>query len=192
MLTVDTNPIDDETVSKKQVAIIAKEYAKKHNLCSVVDQALRDIGIDPDIAKPKVVRAKANITLTFDFTTDLDLSDFSGLDETEQNAKLLDLINEKKVTIPTTAIDNNAVGYVNSIDEVDANTPGPNGLRYGFAYSFTSNEGRVRHIIQNTSDIYLGHYTLCNYGVIYGDLRTTSTRDEGRVCAGCSERYGKL
>jgi hypothetical protein len=206
----------DVTVLKAKVREVAKRYTKKHGWCAEVNKALREAGIEDD-AKVKVeikftVSGSAEQTATQTFAA----SALAGKTAEEQNAWVADQIAPKvvvagvEVTLPVTVIDLTlveeikpvpAAGYKDGMDYPD-----------GYVHFYTSNEGRVAHLVRKDSvldtDLAVagsgpGHAVsvinawlrqrriraLCGTEPsYYGQATASSVRAEGRVCQNCQSR----
>lgn len=142
---------------------IAQRYAKNHNLCSVVDQALTEAGLFGQTVKKKIT---ADVSM--EVYIDVDAEIFDGMTEDEQKealqkAQITGVVwkadasavrgvanGTRQLTQPTTNI---GEIVVKSVETVDANavisgTTGNAVLPAGFLALYTAPEGRVLHIVE--------------------------------------------
>jgi hypothetical protein len=173
---------------KAQVRKVANKYAKRHSWCSVVKDALREMGIDPD--EPK-------ITVDIDFQiagTEVQtavrkflVSDLAGKTTAEQNTlaaeQISPIVNVSgvAVTIPVTVLDMNLHTASASGPVVD--------VPDGYSAFFSSAEGRVKHLVR-TVDVERQYTRATRFvcGTYTYDRTATSLRSENRICAKCASR----
>jgi hypothetical protein len=192
---------DELTAFQQQVIRTADAYGKKHNLCSVLDQALADLGLsraDLKNTQPGRVRVKAAVELELDLVYS-DISEFAGMSPSQERAKVAklldDVLKKAKLTAPNgqgVTIDKDFTAEL-KVESVD---PGPTpqrlsildgGLRPEYKLAFTGPEGRVSHIVSGESDTWGYVYSACGVSS-YDGWPSTSSRDEGRVCAQCERK----
>lgn len=87
--TAYLQPEDSDELKKykEKVKKVADIYTKRHGWCDEVKRALRDLGID---AEPEKVAIKISTEFGLDVTARVNPSDYVGLDEDAQKAKIAD------------------------------------------------------------------------------------------------------
>lgn len=184
---------------KAHVKEVANKYTERHGWCDVVNQALREIGVEPE-----GIRAVVDVEIKVQMPVSIaDIKDLMGKTPEEQNAIIASkLIADRFVTVPSTQ--SHGVRYLSTHDVikpdqlkvVDVNQMAAdtlvNGVPAGYVAVFTSDDGRVRHFIQSAwaGERTFSRYGLCGVQIPYP--KTTSTRDQGRNCVKCTERARNL
>lgn len=168
---------------KERVRTVAKKYARTHDLCSVVDAALIEMGLGVTYKKV-VMRAQVPVDVTVDINEDV----LAAMSPEQQQAFIAERVAFKVAGSAATS-DVRRVSVV--VDKVIAagevhepegaelrNEPPPN---YNALY--TSSEGRVLHFVPEQRAM-RGGQPLC--GAPFGYSWTPhSSRGENRTCAEC-------
>lgn len=184
------------TALKEKVREVAKRYARRHDWCSVVDDALREMGVEE--ARPQRINVSIRFTSPMldgeqETTARFFVRDLVGKSEAEQNAWVAEQIaptvrlGGASVTIPVTVL-----------DLTHMEPQGLDAVPEGYVAFYTSAEGRVAHLMQTPGAVRRGMVTMTDYlsrhpvyGMCgaggYGQVEE-STRSEGRVCKRCSDR----
>ena len=201
----------DVTALKNTVREVAKRYAKEYNLCSVVDRALREAGINGPNAKVEVA-IRFSVAGSDEQTAHktFDVNSLVGKTHEEQVAWIAEQIAPKvdvagvQVTLPVTVLDIDGE-YEEPASPVANGQITINGFTYpeGHIHAFTSSEGRVAHLLRHdwdpNSQPLVDALNEVRTSRRYGNLRalcgtdlysptTFSTRSEGRICFRCVER----
>lgn len=186
---------------KKKVEQVAREYARRHRWCEVVDQALNEMGI-------KDTPNKIEVTFTVPVTAaiNLDLEPLRGKSDEEQ-AEFLAKALAKDIRVSAghqqTTVIKQAADFQLAMDKIQVTDAKvwkpqplaqPRGVRVpqGFVGRFAGyeNEGKVVHLIRRGDFDYViqrngGGYTtaVCGQGV--STQQAQSTKSEQRICASC-------
>lgn len=186
---------------KEKVEKVAREYARRHRWCEVVDQALSEMGI-------KDVPNKIEVTFTVPVTAsiNLDLEPLRGKSDEEQAewlAKALAKDLRVAASHAQTTVVKQAADFATAMDKIQVTDAKvwkpqplaqPRGVRIpeGYVGRFAGydNEGKVAHLIRRGDFDYVmqrtgGGYTtaVCGQGV--NTQRAQSTKSEQRICASC-------
>jgi hypothetical protein len=200
----------DVTALKERVREVATKYAKNHNWCGVVKQALREAGIeDPNSQK---------IAVTISFTVagseaqtavkKFNVSDLVGKTHEEQMVWIAEKIAPKvdvagtQVTLPVAVLDIDGTFEARTSSGLIV----VDGLEYpqGYIHYYTSDDSRVAHLGRHRWDpeginhpdalrewhlaarrSYLRGICASSQSELYGAPRPTSSRSEHRICARC-------
>lgn len=181
---------------KAQVEQTARKYAREHNWCSVVNQALKEMGIEPS----ETINITVEGMVPFALDVAVPKAIFAGLSEDEEMTAAAKLLDEGSITyhppggvrrVPGTTAKGGSM-LVASVEmyagKVDDDLP------EGYAKVFTSSEGRVAHILDHgeSSRRRDGRWAVALCRAESYSWAETSARDEGRTCARCSERLAQL
>lgn len=203
-LEAQISALKKQRIKERQKIIeVATRMAKNHNLCSVVDDALKEAGLYGPVKKIQV-----NATVDLAVVVAVDQETWDNLSEEEQKS----LLGEAKIDTITwnpggaTAIRGVALGnqtlaaqpvivkkdiVIDGVSEPPARVETP----FDGQWLFTSSEGRVRHAVrmQTNGPRLVNSRAVC--GAEPGFYRNStwvhhSSRDEGRRCANCEKRLG--
>jgi hypothetical protein len=177
---------------KERVRTVAKKYAKDYRWCDVVNQALREAGIDPQDRGSRVL---LDLEIKVSVPADIRLTDLVGLSDEEQKARIKEVI-QPQVNV-TTKDGGTRGAQVQEADfevtDINLYVP-PEPTRGasvvappGYVARYTSDEGRVMHyLLENTRNDYYGGTALCGvYAYAWPDH---SSRATGGTCIRCQER----
>jgi len=182
---------------KTKVETIAKRYAKQHNLCSVVDKALAEMGVGKP-ADPINVTVEVMVPVTM--VIEMDKGDFAGKTPEEEAqivaahlSKTGNLIVDSNITRPRRA-PRMTKGDLD-VRDVSEWTPEPTQVGTtvvpsGYEPRFTSDQGRVSHLLTvfQAEEQRRGRYAAAACGASSYYWTSHSYRDEGRVCQKCMDR----
>lgn len=194
MLNIPTIEVDPLADFKGQVAVTARKYATAHGWCSVVDDALREMGIDPRNPGGNGVTLYARVVINMPVEVVVGITDptpFVDKTEDEQKEAIARLISARvtfgNVTGVNVLSQNLLPVTVLSLDNHEGDI---GGVPPGYLGRFTSGDGRVKHLVgvdeQRRLDRGHGVTALCGQ-LSYG-WTEHSSRDEGRVCERCMAR----
>ena len=172
MITVEQNESFELETFKNRVWEVAQKYASEYDWCSVVDEALIELGVN----KPEEVSVNVE-TQIGTVTIRLVKNDLPS-DPDEQLAFLASEIGPVYI-----AGKNMSIGADFIIDATIADVQPVNSVPYGSEddWKFTSDEGWARHYVS-------GSYSVC--GVYNGLWAQHSSRDNGGFCKECSDHAG--
>lgn len=169
---------------RNKVYVKAKEMAKKHHLCDVVDKTLDELGIEEYVPDKRFVE----VTYTVEATTvvTIDANDFAGLSEEDENKALAEIINKK-----INGDSNGAIKVKSSAlsDKGGASVPP------GYVKKFVL-DGRVAHLFpadtnfRSPSSAINTCYRIGMFNT-YNDLFNSSRYDTGRICSECEKRVNR-
>lgn len=178
---------------KRTVVVAARKMAKRHGLCSVVDDTLEGIGLDPKLPEKSTQKVEVQLTIPVTAVLDMDIHGLAGLTPQQQNAKVAEAITAT-VTLKSNVTGDKRVS-ANSVTVLDLNeppapVPGERVVPAGYVGRFIGEDGRVMHLVDPnafTTD-WRGNgqwaYAMCS-GAYVNNEQETSRRDEGRMCANC-------
>ena len=167
MITIGRNESSELETFKNRVRKVARKYASAYDWCSVVDEALIELGVhEPEEVSVNVETQIGTVTIRVaknDLPSDPD----------EQRAFLASAIGPVRI-----ANKNVSIGADFVIDANMADVQPANNVPYGSkdSWKFTSDAGRVRHYVS-------GSYSACGH---YGWWVQHSSRDNGGFCKECS------
>lgn len=176
---------------KAQVKEVAQRYGKQHNMCGVLNKALKEIGIEDE--KPVLVTATTVPPLAMTFQVKALPSTLSGKTEDEQKAIVAGLIGQvslaagKNVTLVNVALTAETIATLAVSDK-----PAVPDTPVGYTWKFTSEEGRVKHLFSNDQRrSWRGYTALCGTEAYVG-TSLTSKRSEDRNCKNCENKVPGL
>lgn len=170
---------------KEKVKEVAERYAKRHNWCDVVKQALIEAGCMNDDKTTLLV--KVTLTLGFVFDVKIPPGELHEKTEAEQKA----ILAEKIGTVSLVGANKVTGGFKvapSSITTMEAvpPPPTPEHARHA-AWRYLGNDGRVRHLfVASNAPNTNSSYTACGE-TNYNTGQERSTRGEDRGCARCSQ-----
>ena len=185
---------------KAQVVEVAQRYAREHDLCGVVDEALAEMGLDKmnEFSQIKVL-VSVPMVVPMEVRTGL----ISGISDEETKAKVQELLSP---VLTRTAglnfsdyrtvrpIQNARRGTADpevgppSVQEVIPYTPGNQPVLgvAGYVRRYSSDDGRVMHYVRPDDADRRHGYAVC--GTLSYGWTETSARSTGNVCRRCAER----
>jgi hypothetical protein len=173
---------------KRTVRTAAQKMAKKHNMCGVVDQTLKEIGID----STDTMTIEAQLIVPITVSVFIDPHSFAEMSHEEQIKTIQDGF---KGTSMIMTLRNSAfqMGSYNSsakdVQVLDLNQAiGADRTPAGYNRYYTSDEGRVVHFVSQYGSALCGVET-------WNHWTEHSPRGTGSICLKCStnaERRGLL
>ena len=171
MITIEQNESSELEAFKRKVWEVASRYATLYDWCSVVEEALNELGVN----EPEQISINIKTQIgTID--AQVDKNDLPR-DPEKQREFLASVIGPVHVAGKVMSIGPDfIIDAVVVDDQPEINVPYGDKARW----KFVSDEGRVRHYVPNFSTVSvceIQHYTLWTY---------RSSRDNGRFCKECS------
>ena len=167
MITIERNESPELETFKNRVWEVAKKYASEYDWCSVVNEALIELGVhEPEDVSVNVETQIGTVTIQVaknDLPSDPD----------EQRAFLAYAIGPVRIANKSMSIGADFI-----IDATIADVQPVNSVPYGNkdSWQFMSDKGRVRHYVSRS-------YSACG---LYSRWRRHSSCDNGGFCKECS------
>lgn len=186
-----------------KVVETARKYAVQHNLCTVVDEALEEAGLGPQVEAIQV-----ELVVPTTISVSVDVNQLEGMSDDEKKMYIASRLRINTTVAPDNTLLVRSVGVgggrrhlqtvveigeieVKGIGTVPPPPPDPHGAPPGYVARYTSNDGRVLHFFSVEAAASDRTVTaVCqNTPYIYGtSLREHSVRGENRVCHACATR----